>query len=142
MKNIRINKRGFTLMEIIITIVILGVLAGLATPTYFKTIEQTRGNEALVNLGIVHMGEKLYRLNKGTYWDGGGATTIAAINTALDVDMSATYYTAVNVTAVGGTSYAATFTRNAVEGGAGTKWYRNDYTNGDAAPVKTEGGAF
>ena len=48
MKN---NKSGFTLLEIIIVIIIVGVLASLALPRLFNTIEFSRSTEALNILG-------------------------------------------------------------------------------------------
>jgi len=41
------NKSGFTLLEIIIVIIIVGVLASLALPRFFKTINYSRATEAL-----------------------------------------------------------------------------------------------
>ncbi len=45
------NKSGFTLLEIIIVIIIVGVLASLALPRFFSTIEFARGTEALNAMG-------------------------------------------------------------------------------------------
>ena len=122
-------------MEVMIALVIIAVISGLAVPAYVKTVEQTRGNEALTNLNIIHMGEKIYRLNHGTFW-GTGATDIATINTNLSTDMSAVYYTTVSVTGAAN-NYTAIFTR-----AGGTKTFQFAFTNGNAAPALTEGGAY
>lgn len=136
------GENGFTLTEIIIAVAILAVMAGMAVPGYFRTVEQSRANEAITNLSIIHMGQKIYRINNGTYWNGGANATVAAINTALSVDIGATFYTDIDIAINGGVSYSARCTRNNVSGGAGTKWYQYDFANGAAAPVQTEGGAF
>ncbi|MFH1359588.1 MAG: prepilin-type N-terminal cleavage/methylation domain-containing protein [Candidatus Omnitrophota bacterium] len=47
------GNKGFTLLEIIIVIIIVGVLAGLAVPRFFRTVEYSRGMEALSNLGTL-----------------------------------------------------------------------------------------
>ena len=48
------NKRsGFTLLEIIIVIIIVGVLASLALPRLFNTIEYSRSTEALNTIGVL-----------------------------------------------------------------------------------------
>jgi type IV pilus assembly protein PilE len=44
---------GFTLLEILIVIIIVGVLAAVALPSLFKTIEQSRATEALHAAGII-----------------------------------------------------------------------------------------
>ena len=53
MKDIRRNKGGFTLLELLIVIVILGVLAGLALPVYTASIERSRRQEAVATLSAV-----------------------------------------------------------------------------------------
>ena len=47
------NKSGFTLLEIIIVIIIVGILASLAMPKFFKTVEYSRATEALGSLGAI-----------------------------------------------------------------------------------------
>ena len=47
------NKSGFTLLEIIIVIIIVGVLASLALPRFFGTIEYSKAQEALTNLAVL-----------------------------------------------------------------------------------------
>ncbi len=47
------NKSGFTLLEIIIVIIIIGILASLAMPKFFKTVEYSRATEALGSLGAI-----------------------------------------------------------------------------------------
>ena len=128
-------------MEVMIALVIIAILAALALPAYFRTVEQSRSNEAITNLNIVHMGEKIYRLNNNAFIIGG---SVAALNTALNTDMSSTFYTGSVVAGATGiaNSYVATFTRNNVSGGGGTKTFTYTFTNGDVAPVLTEGGAY
>ena len=46
-KLLRSNKRGFTLMELLIVGIILAVIAGLAIPGYASSVEQGRQQEAL-----------------------------------------------------------------------------------------------
>ena len=50
------KKSGFTLLEIIIVIIIVGVLASLALPRLFSTIEYSRSTEALSYLGQLKRG--------------------------------------------------------------------------------------
>ena len=50
MRHLRTSRKGFTLLELLIVIVILGVLAGLAIPAYQGAVEKARGQEALTAL--------------------------------------------------------------------------------------------
>jgi len=47
------NKKGFTLLEIMIVVIIVGVLAALALPRLFGTIEYSRSTEAFAALSAV-----------------------------------------------------------------------------------------
>lgn len=134
---------GFTLTELIVAIAILAVLAGLAVPGYFNTVERSRANEALSNLNIIHMGQKIYRINNGTYWNFGNSPSAAQVNAALGVDISTSFYNITFVTGAAGTSYSAKLTRNNTAGGAGSKNYTINYNFGDTnAPVPAEAGNF
>ncbi|MFA5118065.1 MAG: prepilin-type N-terminal cleavage/methylation domain-containing protein [Candidatus Omnitrophota bacterium] len=60
-------KRGFTLIELIIVIIIIGVLATLAVPQYLKSTERAKGAKARHALGIIAQAEKMYRAENDTY---------------------------------------------------------------------------
>ena len=47
------QKRGFTLLEIIIVIIIVGVLASLALPRFFNTVEYSRSTEAFASMAAL-----------------------------------------------------------------------------------------
>ena len=49
----RLNKKGFTLLEIIIVIIIVGVLASLALPRLFSTVEYSRSTEAFISIAAI-----------------------------------------------------------------------------------------
>ena len=106
--NLNKNKSGFTLLEIIIVIIIVGILASIALPKFFKTVEFARSQEALTNLGTIRQAmERCYLFSRtfspctgfanldvpdpspGTHWSfswtaGAANYTITAGRTALD----------------------------------------------------------
>lgn len=47
---LRTNRRGFTLVEILTVVLILGILTSIALPQYTRSIERSRATEAMVGL--------------------------------------------------------------------------------------------
>jgi type IV pilus assembly protein PilE len=124
-------------MELMIVLVILTVLAGLAVPSYRQTIERTRASEAIANLEIIHAGQKIFKLDQGSYWPASGSATCnapatcTAMNAALNTDVETEFY---NLTV--GSSSAAAYTAKAERAG-GSKWYQINQTG-----TMTSGGSF
>lgn len=116
--------KGFALLEVVIMIAVLGVLAGLAIPTYQGTMEQARRNEADVNLQIVRTGEKIYALNNAdNYWDPADPPSIATVNSTLNIDISTQFYDLTHINANNSDNpktLSIRFTRNTTNGGNGT----------------------
>jgi prepilin-type N-terminal cleavage/methylation domain-containing protein len=52
----KMGKSGFTLLEILVVIIIVGVLASVAMPTLFRNVERSRATEALNVLGTIKRG--------------------------------------------------------------------------------------
>lgn len=75
-------KRGFTLLEIIVVIIILGVLATLGLTQYGRTIERSRGAEAKAILGTVRKFAAAGRMDKGSVT--GMALGDVGIGTSVD----------------------------------------------------------
>lgn len=128
-------------MEIMIVLVILSVLAGLAVPSYFRTIEQARINEAATTLSIIHMGEKIYRINNSSFLNVSPPTP-GNINTLLNVDISPQYYTNFTFSSFGPgpaftNGYECTVTRNSTQGGDPRWSYRYRWNNSTATLTKT-----
>ena len=62
------STKGFTLLEIIIVIIIVGVLASLALPRFFSTVEFSRSTEAMGSMSALRQSmERCYLANSGTY---------------------------------------------------------------------------
>ncbi|OGX14924.1 MAG: hypothetical protein A2166_03525 [Omnitrophica WOR_2 bacterium RBG_13_41_10] len=86
------HNKGFTVLEIIITLVVIGILATLAINNYSSMREKILDNEAKANLKLIRAAEKSYYLDVGTYYpvsDGDVVSDIALINQNLKVFLPA-----------------------------------------------------
>ncbi|MBW1789899.1 MAG: type II secretion system major pseudopilin GspG [Deltaproteobacteria bacterium] len=61
------SARGFTLIELMVVIVILGVLAGLIVPRIMGRPEEAKQTKARIQMESLETALKLYKLDNGTY---------------------------------------------------------------------------
>ena len=52
--------KGFTLLEMLVVVLIIGILAGIALPQYQLSVEKARSAEALMNLATIKRQMQLY----------------------------------------------------------------------------------
>lgn len=61
------TKRGFTLLELLVVVLIIGVLTVIALPQYHLAVEKSRVNALLPVLKSIDSAQKIYFLNNGIY---------------------------------------------------------------------------
>jgi general secretion pathway protein G len=61
------DRRGFTLIELMVVIVILGILAGLIVPRIMGEPEKAKQLKARMQLESISTALKLYKLDNGAY---------------------------------------------------------------------------
>ena len=110
------NKRGFTLVELAVVVVIIGVLAAFAVPRFLASVERSKAAEAFNYLSAVQSAQERYHARQGTY-----ATTVAS----LDIKFTDPKYYTVGKVAAGSTgsledSWTLTLTRTGASAGYGS----------------------
>ncbi len=93
MRDVYRQSRGFTLIELMVVVVIVGILAAIAYPSYSAAVKRSRRADAAALLTSVMQAQERYRSNRNAYTD-----DLAA----LQIDPSAiTKYYTVNIVGVG-----------------------------------------
>ncbi len=54
------NTKGFTMMELLVTVLLIGILAAMAMPQYVKVVEKQKGTEAVNILAVIGKSQERY----------------------------------------------------------------------------------
>ena len=98
------DNKGFTLVEVLIVIIILGVLASIGTPIYTGFVKDARAAEADAAIGAIISGEKVYRQKNNAYVD---CTDTNDIYKKLNLDMTDVHYFTCSVEGSKATTFSA-----------------------------------
>jgi type IV pilus assembly protein PilE len=134
------NKKGFTLVELMITIAIIGILAMIAIPGYVGQQKRATRAEAFSNLQNLRLLEEQYFADRGCYYMEGATpvctnktlTGVAAIQAFLSgfkpgAESSLNYTYKIAVASDAGGSVAGAFTASAI-GKSGTRGAGDTFT--------------
>jgi len=96
------KKSAFTLLELIIVVIVIGILASLALPRYLIVVEKSRAAEAKSILKDIRMAQARYSVQYGTFDNSANFAnldirftalkyfTFTAANAGTDVNSSST----------------------------------------------------
>jgi type IV pilus assembly protein PilE len=118
----RASEKGFTLIELMIVVIVIGVLAAVAIPMYSIVPGRSKSTESVAALGLVRTSMRVYYAEHGTYenaaFTDGERVTVGGILAVKDEDLAGRYFSTECYT-FDGAPAAATF-RIRCEGAAST----------------------
>jgi len=82
----RNKRKGFTLTEIMVSVIIVGVIASFGIVQYTKAIEKNLERVAALNLEALYGAQQIYHAKTGEYFLGSGA---AVLDAGLETNLSA-----------------------------------------------------
>jgi len=121
MRKLHTRKGGFTLIELMIVVAIIGILAAIAIPNFLRFQLRSKTGEAKTNLAAIRTAEEGFFAEFGTYvaaastptgslssqkrvWTGGGITSFDQMGWAPEGQV---YFNYAAVTASSGTAWSA-----------------------------------
>ena len=108
-------RKGFSLVELSVVVIIIGVLAAFGVPRLLQSVERSKASESFKYLASVRAAQERFQARQGTY---------ASDLTQLDMEQSAPTYFSVGTAAAGSSgsledSWTLTLTRAGASSGYG-----------------------
>jgi prepilin-type N-terminal cleavage/methylation domain-containing protein len=129
------TRKGFTLVELAVVIVIIGVLAAFGVPRFLQSVEKSKAAESFNYLSAIQSAEERYLAQNGVY-----ASAISSLDVTLPAPQYFTVPSSITVTADSGgnPTWSLMLTRNANSSYAYTvNWTQTGFDSSSTSTIMT-----
>ncbi len=91
------NKKGFTLIELLVVVLIIGILASASVPSYLKSVEVTKADDAVALVNMIGTTNKMFALDHSNNYIIGTFPTTANTGCGVGACAPTTYTSACNL---------------------------------------------
>ncbi len=103
--------QGFTLLELLVVVIIVGILAAIALPQFGKATEKARQSEAMNILGAIRTAELIYYQENATF-----TTTASTLAVDVPADASSEHFFTYSIPSASAADFTARATRKITGG--------------------------
>jgi len=64
-----IKNKGFTMIELLVVLVIIGILAAVVTPIYVQNTNKAKASEAIATMGLIRQAMREQQIKSNTFFD-------------------------------------------------------------------------
>ena len=77
-----LNRKGFTMVELLVVLVIIAILAAVATPLFLSNTQRAKASEASATMALLRQALREFRIQNGNFFDilHGCQTPLSCIN--------------------------------------------------------------
>lgn len=110
MEQPRKTSKGFTILELMITVIIAGIIAAFAIPDYTASLDRAIEKDIIAQMNVIHAAQNSYFARNGNQYMP-TTTSLDLINNTLGLHIIPNGNTYSMVRNAGGTTYALTVSR-------------------------------
>jgi len=83
------NRKGFTMVELLVVLVIIAILAAVATPIYLANVKRSRASEAVSSMALIRQAQRDFQVAHNAYFDVAALATDGNIQLPLPLRLDA-----------------------------------------------------